>query len=84
MPASKIRITVTNQSLAKFASLVANGALLVANTFVVTTGIRDSLRDSRRQRIRNNLQTGAEIASSLAALVRVISQTIEQHHVPDT
>ncbi|MFC1583876.1 hypothetical protein ACFL4U_04240 [Candidatus Neomarinimicrobiota bacterium] len=84
MAISKIRITLTNQSMAKLASLVANGALLASNAFMVTAGIRDSLRDNRRQRIRTNLQAGAEIAASLAALTRVISETLEQHRGPGT
>ena len=82
MAMKKIRITLTNQSMAKLVALVANGALLASNAFMVTTGIRDSLRDNRRQRIKTNLQAGAEIAASLAALARVISETLEQHRGP--
>ena len=82
MAMKKIRITLTNQSLAKIVSLVANGALLASNAYMVTAGIRDNLRDNRRQRIKSGLQAGAEIAASLAALVRVVSDTLEQHPGP--
>ena len=84
MAIRKIRITLTSQSMAKLASLVANGALLASNAFMVTAGIRDSLRDNRRQRIKTNLQAGAEITASLAALARVISETLEQHKAQRT
>ncbi len=76
----KIRITLTNQSLAKLASLVASGSLLASNVFMVTAGIRDNLRDNRRQRIKSGLQAGAEIAASLAALAKVIGDTLARHN----
>ncbi len=82
MAIRRIRITVTNQSLSKIVSLVANGALLASNAFMVTAGIRDNLRDNRRQRIKSGLQAGAEIAASLAALARVISETLARHNGP--
>ncbi len=50
MAMRKIRFTLTSQSLSKIVSLVANGALLASNAFMVTAGIRDNLRDNRRQR----------------------------------
>ena len=82
MPGTTIRITLTSQSLAKVASLIANGALLASNAFMVTTGIRDSMRDSRRQRINSNLQSAAEIATALAGLTQVITSTLERHREP--
>ncbi len=82
MAIRRIRITLTNQSLSKIVSLVANGALLDSNAFMVTAGIRDNLSDNRRQRIKSGLQAGAEIAASLAALAKVISDTLAQHRGP--
>ena len=79
MAMKKIRVKLTNQSLSKLASLVANGSLLASSIFTVSAGIRDHLRDSKRQRIIGNLQGAADITASLAALARVISETLEQH-----
>ncbi len=82
MAIRRIRITLTNQSLAKLASLVANSAAMASSAFVVTASIRDNLRDNRRQRIKSGLQAGAEIAASLAALAKVVSDVLEQRHGP--
>ena len=82
MAIRRIRFTITNQSLSKIVSLVANGALLASNAYMVTAGIRDNLRDNRRQRIKSGLQAGAEIAASLAALAKVVSAVLEQHRAP--
>lgn len=79
-----LRIVISSDSLAKTASLVANGALLASNAFMVASGIREQAVGRRRERIKANLQGAADITASLAALARVISNTLEQHRGPGT
>ena len=81
-PKLKIRINMSTQSLSKMAGLVANSVLLASNTYLVVSSLQEQLRDRRRQRLVGGFQVASEIAGALAALVKVISESVEQHHGP--
>ena len=77
-----IQIELSSQTFSKVADVVANGALLLSNAFLVGTTLQEQLRDRRRQRMAAGLQGAAEITAALAALAKVISDTLEQRHGP--
>ncbi|MCH8838262.1 MAG: hypothetical protein IIA60_10770 [Candidatus Marinimicrobia bacterium] len=81
-PKRILRIVLSSDSLAKTVSLIANGALLVSNAFMVASGLKEQAAGRRRQQIAARLQGAAEVASRLAALARVVSDTLEQHRGP--
>ena len=79
-----LRIVLSSDSLAKTVSLVANGALLASNAFMVASGLKEQAAGRRRQQIAARLQGAAELPSRLAALATMVSDTLEQHRGPST
>ncbi len=79
---SKIRITITNESLGQIVDIVAGGALLVSNAFLVFSGLKEQAASKRRQETASRLQGFAELAAGLASLARVISQSLDRGHGP--
>ena len=65
----------------KASGLISNTVMLAANTYLLTSGVRNNLILKQQQRVSNSLQMTAEIASAVAGLTKVITETIDIYHV---
>ena len=79
-PRRTLKIHLSTQSVTKLAGLLSNAVLLASNTYLVVSGLREQAKDRKRQRMAGGFQMASEVAGTLAALVKVISETLEQHH----
>jgi len=79
----RVRMKVNNKSLVKGAGLISNTVMLAANTYLLTSGIKNNLVIKKQERISNALQTTAEIASAVAGLTKVITETIDVYHAEE-
>ena len=77
---NKIRFAVTNESLGQIVDIVAGGALLMSNAFLVCSGLKEQADNRRRQQTASRLQGFAELAAGLAALARVIGQSLDRNN----
>ena len=83
-PKKKIQINVSTQSFSKLAGLLSNAVLLASNTYLIVSGLQEEMRSRRRQRLTGGFQVAVEVAGALAALIKVVSEVLEQHHAQRT
>ena len=76
----RIRFTITNESLGQLVDIIAGGALLASNAFLVFSGLKEQADNRRRQQTASRLQGFAELAAGLASLARVIGQSLDRGH----
>lgn len=76
----RIRFTITNESLGQLVDIVAGGALLMSNAFLVFSGLKEQADNRRRQQTASRLQGFAELAAGLASLARVIGQSLDRNN----
>ncbi len=77
---NRIRFTINHESLGHIVDIVAGGALLMSNAFLVFSGLKEQADHRRRQQTASRLQGLAELAAGLAALARVIGQSLDRGH----
>ena len=51
----RIRITITNESLGQLVDIIAGGALLASNAFLVFSGLKEQAENRRRQQTASRL-----------------------------
>ncbi|MCH7575211.1 MAG: hypothetical protein IIA59_08815 [Candidatus Marinimicrobia bacterium] len=52
----KIRFTITNESLGQLVDIVAGGALLMSNAFLVFSGLKEQADNRRRQQTASRME----------------------------
>ena len=78
---TRLRLRINPRSAVNTAALISNTVLLSANAFLIGSNIAGYFRDRRQQMITQNLQMASEISSALSGITRIISDSLEAHHV---
>lgn len=79
-----LRVNLNGRSVSKIASILSNTVLLAANTYLLTSNIKNSMAESKRKKVVDNLQLTAEVASAVKGLTQVVTDISEKNHAQNS
>ena len=79
-----LRVNLNGSSISKIASILSNTVLLAANTYLLTSNIKNSMAESKRKKVVDNLQLTAEVASAVKGLTQVVTDISEKNHAQNS
>ena len=65
-------------SIVKATSIIANGTVLVINTYTFGKNMSDHIRQRKVERVQTNLELLATIAQAMSSLAGSVSSSIEK------
>lgn len=75
-----LRFYYSTNSIVKIASIVSNAVMLVANTYLLASNIKNNMESRKQSRITENLQLTADVSSAIGGIAKVITDVSEKNN----